>query len=292
MSFDLYFAGVTSKDCNVRKFLYSQYNDRSTIARLRGTLGEEQSKLFLDSGAWSAYTRGVEIDIDEYLQYINCNDDIISVCASVDVLPKNKVDASQAALQSWQNFLYMREHIQDVSKLIPVYHQAEPISNLHRILDYEDSAGKISYIGIGALANTKDRDARNRFIDECFSVIMRVRPDIKVHGFGMTDLELLELYPFYSADSTTWRMAAVMGEILTKFGRIIISDRRRTDSAYSLRDEHSVNVIDAYVREFGFDLSKLRCDAELRAQFNICYLLDWEKSYSCKYVRPNKHKLF
>lgn len=281
--FDLYFAGVTSDDCGVEKYLYSQYNDRPTIRKLYETLKKPVTKLFLDSGAYTAFTKNVSIDIDEYIDYVNSNIDAITVCAPVDVIPKGVEDSRIAAEQSWNNFLYMRKRIIIPGKLIAVYHQAEPIENLHKILDYSDEYGKITYMGIGALANTRDKDTRMRFIESCFYEIMKQRSDIKVHGFGMTDLSLLELFPFYSADSTTWRMAAIMGEIITKWGRIVISDRRKGDSIYAVKSEVTFDILNQYVRGFGYDLCELANDAEKRARFNIAYLMQWEKNYVCKY---------
>ena len=42
--------------------------------------------VFLDSGAFSAWTRGVEIDIQKYIEFIKQNQDVITVYANLDVI--------------------------------------------------------------------------------------------------------------------------------------------------------------------------------------------------------------
>jgi hypothetical protein len=37
---------------------------------------------------------------------------------------------------------------------------------------------------------------------------------VKIHGFGLTTFELMERYPWYSVDSTSWLMIAMFGNVL------------------------------------------------------------------------------
>ena len=46
--------------------------------------------VFLDSGAFSAWTRGMEIDIQKYIEFIKQNQDIITVYANLDVISKDR----------------------------------------------------------------------------------------------------------------------------------------------------------------------------------------------------------
>ena len=85
---DLYMAGSTFKELNgwLREKNYnkllSQLNDRGTIEEWRDALRQNrqcQSKLFIDSGAFTAHTKGAELDVDEYIQYLNENEDVEEV---------------------------------------------------------------------------------------------------------------------------------------------------------------------------------------------------------------------
>ena len=289
----LYFAGGTT-DEEINNYmrenncsrLFSQYNDRKCIERLQKD-NMLSSNTFIDSGAFSAFTKNVTIDIDEYCDYINSND--FSVVASLDVIPKHSTrkDTEDAARKSWNNYIYMRDHLKNPNILISTFHRGESFQNLDRMLYYTDKEDKqISYIALGAIATTKTQSVRDRFFDECFEHILRIRSDIKVHAFGVTDLHLLEKYPFYSADSTTWLRSAAMGELLSPYGRLIISDKRMN------YDSSSIARVISYVESFGFDFERLKEDTTYRQIFNICYLKDWEKNYKCIYKKSNKKKLF
>jgi hypothetical protein len=296
MSFDLYFAGCSPK-YGATKFLFSQYLNRNLINNLRPTLSKSDTKMFLDCGAWTAHTKGITIDIDEYVNYINGNSEVISCVAALDVIPGipgyvTYKDCIEAADKSFSNFVYMRHKVKDVDKLLPTFHQGESFDSLVKLLDYQDDFGKIEYLGIGAMAATLDKKQRQSFMSKCFSLILKKSPELKVHAFGMTDLDLLEQFPFYSADSSTWALAGAMGEIITDFGRIAVSNRKTHDTKYYLHNSELRNRVNNYVSGFGFNLSDLEESAEFRKKFNVAYLKNWEKSYVCKYRPSSSHRLF
>lgn len=290
MTFDLYFVDGYDEKFNIDKILLSQYTNRGAINRLCKSERIDKLKLFIDSGAYTAFTKQISLDIDDYIEYINVNGHNFNIVASVDVIPTDKSDAIKCAEASFDNFIYMRHRITCPHKLLPTYHQGEPIENLKRIITYEDTFGKLDYIAIGALANTLSFDIRKEFISRCFDVIQEFNPNIKVHAFGMTDLRLLELFPFKSADSSAWLLAAGMGEIMTKFGRCAVSlsrpDRIRADSLQG-------NVLSDYVAQFGFTYRELSESRLARVKFNVRYLQWWEKNRVCVYKQENnKRRLF
>lgn len=296
MSFDLYFAGCSPK-YGATKFLFSQHLNRSLINTLRPTLASPNTKMFLDCGAWTAHTKGVTIDLDEYVAYINANDDIISCAAALDVIPGSPgyvtyKDCIDAADKSFNNFVYMRSRVKDTKKLLPTFHQGESFDWLVKLLDYQDDFGKIEYLGIGAVASTLDKKQRFTFMSKCFNLILKKSPELKVHAFGMTDLDLLAQFPFYSADSSTWALAGAMGEIITDFGRIAVSNRKIADPKYYLHNQVFRASIDEYVRKFGFNISDLEESAEFRKKFNVAYLMSWERDYVCKYKASSVRRLF
>ena len=289
MSFDLYFVGVCNFDMGINKFLYSQYSNRGLIQKVINVCESNNRKIFVDSGAWTAFTCNAKINIDEYIWYLNQNVGKFAVIAPLDVLPAGINDADKCAEESWRNFLYMRERLVDKDKLIAVYHQGESIDYLIRMLTYADEFGKIDYIGLGALASTLDYKTRELFIEKCFDVILKYNPDVKVHAFGMTDLKLLELFPFTSADSSTYVMAAGMGEIVTKFGRVTISNERKDCIK---RDSAEGKLLNTYINSFGFDWEVLASSRIDRVRFNVAYFKNWEQNYICKYKKSTRKKLF
>jgi len=271
----LYFSGGTTsklitefmQEHNCSRLL-SYYNDKKVIEQ------KLCDDVFLDCGAWSAFNRKVVIDIGTYLDYIKSHRDYFTVAASLDVIPTNNVNKS--AEDSFDNYICLKKHIGNEFPLVPTYHKGEPLDYLKKLLCYPD----VDYIGIGGMLGYKDtaKNRRELFLDLVFDIIQKEHPDIKVHLFGLTDLSLLGKYPIYSADSTTWSRAASYGEILTDFGRILISDKSYYTGSVSRFmsvnnfNEEQLFKMKGYVNNYGFTIEELQSSVEKRQMFNIVYM--------------------
>lgn len=171
-----------------------------------------QFRFFLDSGAYSAWSRGTVIDIDEYCEFIRANIELIDVYASLDVIPgapgrqATTTERDEAAEASWKNYIYMVEQGLDP---LPVYHYGEHPRFLERMLE-----AKILYIGIGGLVGVPSTP-RRVWLDRVFDRITDAdgMPIVKTHGFGMTAVPLIFRYPWYSIDSTTWIKITASGSV-------------------------------------------------------------------------------
>lgn len=157
-------------------------------------------ELFLDSGAFSAWSKGVKIDVQDYIAFIKKYRKYISLYAVLDVIGD--------AEGTWKNQQIMEEA--GLSPL-PCFHFGEPFKYLKRYIEEYD------YIALGGLAKRgMNKNELYAFLDRCFDMICDKRglPQIKVHGFGVTGLQTMLRYPWYSVDSTTWVLTARMGGIL------------------------------------------------------------------------------
>jgi len=155
--------------------------------------------LFLDSGAFSAKSQGVEINLDEYIAFIKANKAYLQVYANLDVIGDAKA--------TWKNQLIMEEA---GLKPLPCFHYNEDEKWLQK---YMDKGYK--YIALGGMVGVPstqlkqwcDRIWKNYLCDE------EGMPKIKVHGFGLTSLRLMLRYPWYSVDSTSWVVTGRMGAV-------------------------------------------------------------------------------
>ena len=157
--------------------------------------------IFMDSGAFSAFTKGKKIDIDEYIEFINFYGDKLKLIASLDVINE--------PLKSYNNYEYIYDKINYKDKLIPCFHLGEPLEYLDRYL--EDL--KVKYLAIGGLAINKKNQNRN-VIEGIVNYIRNKNKTIKIHLFGISNVDLIKNLDITSIDSSTWIRRAIYGDIL------------------------------------------------------------------------------
>ena len=304
---DLYFAGETRKDVDefVSRLgvnrLHSFISKPNLINRwLDFTKDQPNSKLFLDSGAYSAHTRGKEINVDEYIDRINELDEHLTLYAQLDTIPgefgkpKTLQQLREAPELSWENYLYMKDRVATRDKLIPIFHQGEDFKHLRRILEYRHEDGSpIKYIGISP-ANDVAVAHKDRWFNQVFGEIQNSsNPNVKTHAFGMTSKAQLEKYPFTSADSTSWLMNGSFGCLSFENTKIIVSDRQ-TDHPqfYKNLSEEVIQRFEAKVAERGLDLDQLLTSGAYRSKWEALELLDWLKTYKYKGRKKFQKRLF
>lgn len=212
-------------------------------------LTPDQFSFFLDSGAYSAWSRGASIDLDEYCAFIKANSDHIEVYANLDVISgqpgrmATPAEVEEGARRSWENFEYMCSEGLDP---LPVFHAGEDWKWLDKML-----AAGCDYIGLGGLVGL-GVSGRRRWMDEVFLRITDSEgwPIVKVHGFGMTSVSLIFRYPWYSVDSASWLQSTMNGSVLLPAVRAgeFIFDEPPTAVAVSDRNDKP-KVIPPSMRE-------------------------------------------
>jgi hypothetical protein len=154
--------------------------------------------LFIDSGAFSAFTQKTKIDIQEYIEFIKDNLDVISVYANLDVIGDPKGTLKNQRIMEKSGL-----------KPLPCFHFNEPIRYLELyIKEYE-------YIALGGMVPIST-PALSVWLDGLFSRYICDKdgmPKVKVHGFGLTTMKLMLRYSWFSVDSTSWVMNSRMGSV-------------------------------------------------------------------------------
>lgn len=306
MAFNLYLAGTYSKmvdeklqEMGVNR-LASQLNDRSLLERWITYIKEvEHRKLFIDSGAFSAHTKGRELDVDEYIEYLNARQGCFEVIAQVDKIPgefgkkKTREQLLEAPELSWENYLYMRDKVIDYNNLTPIFHQGEDFKHLHRMLETTFDGEHIPYIGISP-ANDVSTKEKAKWFETVFRIIRdSSNPNVKTHAFGMTSLDLLEKYPFYSADSTSWLMTSANGSIMTSWGLMLMSDVQVNNPKHfnHMSPEMQAKVAEE-VAKWGYDIEEAKTNYKVRGLINASYLKNWADNYQFKGTSRYQRRLF
>jgi hypothetical protein len=204
----IYFAGAeTFIDLlianGVKRMLISYFMlQQKQVRNIRNFFGNKWSDdldIFLDSGAFSAYTQGVPIDLHQYMNFLNFNKDYLTVYALLDVMGDSA--------KTMENLRIMEEA---GLKPLAVYQLAsESWDDLEKLCETHD------YIALGGMVASekfKDKNVLKKYLNRAFSVGMQYKT--KFHAFGVTSSDILLNFPFYSADSTTWLVGGRSGAVM------------------------------------------------------------------------------
>lgn len=223
---------------------YHYFNSEKHVDNVRRA-GE---KVFLDSGAFSSFTKGTTIDLGGYCDFIHRNADIIE-CASV-------LDAIGDPLATWHN---QHEMERRGVRALPCYHTGEDPRYLeHYVANYE-------YITLGGLVGSSTK-ALITWLDTVWDKYLvdgAGRPKLKVHGFGITSRPVMSRYPWYSIDSAGWVQLSSAGGILhPDHGYIYISStspsRKEEGRHFDTFSEVERALLAAEFERVGYTVDELR----------------------------------
>lgn len=181
------------------KFVLESYHymDKRKAEHIR----KEKKDIFLDSGAFSMFTQGVEVNLAAYAKYIEENSDIIHVASNLDVIGRNNEEASYKNQKELEGYGAI---------ICPVHHARDTDRWLQRYLDEG-----YDYIFLGGMV-PEGTPYLLEWLDHVWGKYLTNpdgSPKIKVHGFGLTTLTLMLRYPWYSVDSTSWVMTSRYGSV-------------------------------------------------------------------------------
>ena len=176
--------------CQPPRLMLSYYHFRTkTIEEIKTKLGYDFDYIY-DSGAFSAWTKGIEIDLDKYIEKIK-NENIVNYI-SLDIFGDNEA--------SFKNFMLMREAGLNP---IPVVH----VENQDNYLEKYIELG-CNVICIGGTVAMKDKTAVSNYV----RMFTWQYPHIDFHLLGSTSSKIINTCNIASCDSSTWIMKAIFGQ--------------------------------------------------------------------------------
>lgn len=208
--------------------------------------------LFLDSGAFTAFTKNVVITPEQYAGYIHQTAGVWTVHSCLDAIGD--------AAGSYRNL----RALEDLGCAVqPVFHCREDVSWLVKYLD----AG-YDYIFLGGMVPETTRWLTG-WLDWLWGDYLTNKdgtPRVKVHGFGLTDQQLMFRYPWFSVDSSSWLMTGVFGTCVFLTGnglrKVVFSDnspeRKKVDGwHYATLPAQLKKEVDTWLVEFGVTAEQL-----------------------------------
>lgn len=200
-----YFAGINTtyidilKAGNSTRGLLSYYDLGSRKDNGAGIDKFAGIDIFLDSGAFTAFTQNKVISVHDYILYLKTYGHKFHIYAGLDVIgdpeetDKNQKTMEEAGLHP-----------------IPTFHYN---SDLKWLREYVE---KYDYIALGGLVPlAKDKPVLKNWLNKCFKLLLPyiLNKKLKVHGFGVGNPDVLVRYPFYSSDSTGWLGGEKFGDV-------------------------------------------------------------------------------
>lgn len=197
-----------------KSFLFS-YEDKKVFQQVEhlATYTDEKFLILIDSGAFSAWNRGLVIDIDHYVEFIEKVKKIQTIhdiyFINLDVIPhvKGTKPTQQQIITACEKGIENYHYIKSKGhSTIHTFHQFEDFKYLERIVK---ECNDYNYIGISP-ANDQSVESRNIWLGQVYS---KIRNNVRTHVLGLTAKDSLEQFPCYSADSSSWINVGRFGEL-------------------------------------------------------------------------------
>jgi len=222
-------------------------------------------KIFLDSGAFSAYTLGVDLKVKDYCDYIHRNKDILRV--DDGTIMASVLDGIGDAQLTYENQLEMESY---GVRPLPCFHAGEDERYLEWYVQNYD------YITLGGMVGSSTKQLMV-WLDRMWDKYLTDgsgNPRIKVHGFGITAIPLMERYPWWSCDSSSWIQSAAFGSVITPdYGPLSVSEKspsrhdagQHVGNLAPLANEKVLTMFE----DQGFNYKRLSEIYESRAVYNL-----------------------
>lgn len=243
---------------------YHYVNKPSFVERMR----RDGVRIFLDSGAFSAYTKGIQVDLPAYVRYIAENKDIVEEASVLD------------AIGDFRGTFENQKRMETLgASPLPCFHYGEP----EEVLDWY--AELYPYITIGGMVPISTPQLKV-WLDRIWEEHLTHpdgTPKVRVHGFGLTSLPLMMRYPWYSVDSSTWVQWAANGMILMPgIGQVNVSEysssRKKAKQHIDTLSDTEREFLEFKIRERGFEPDRLRKEYISRWAWNCWAFPDWAKA--------------
>lgn len=276
-------------DLHKRKNAFDELNELQT----------KRGLLFVDSGAFSAFNSGKQIDMQAFIRW---QKELEREC------PQLYFKAGLDSIGDWKASKSNQEQTDAAGlKLFPTYHRNDPDEYLEWMVSRDYEFWGLGGIATGALT---EADKIGQFLDKAFDTICdpEGKPKIKCHLFGISNIEFMQRYPGWSNDSTSALFTATYGSIWVPVmdahtGQIdwtkpmihlVVSAesnaRAKNNTHYLTLKGAQQEVVRTVVERYDFDIEQIMRENEERQCFCHVMLMEQTRNYpeNVRFKRPVK----
>jgi len=242
---------------------------------------KQGKKLMLDSGAFTAWSKGGTVDLDElvpnyykvlraaegkYEQVWMINLDVIPGSHGRDPTEKEIADALVA---SDANLLALQREFG--ARILPVFHQGEGERRLQEVMD------QASYICVSPRNDLPEKQ-RVKWARE----VLYGSP-VRAHGLATTGARMLRTVGWYSADSASWLFTSGMGALTVILNgdlvNVTVSDdspqRKEAGKHYQTLTKAERETVDAALAKYGYAIELAASDYMVRRLVSLAETQQW-----------------
>lgn len=239
-------------------------------------------ELMLDSGAFTAWSKGDEVQLDHLMQvYGNMLEQYGPHMKEIWLINLDKIPGSpgrtageqeidEAIAISDANFEKLVTAFGD--RVLPVFHQNENEQRLKEVVDMAP------YI---CISPRNDLPEKSRV--SWSQYVHGLHPGMKTHGLATTGSQMLTTVPWHSADSASWVFAGAMGGITVLLDQKMVSISM-SDESPSKKDMNKhfdtmprvmQDVIESRLAYHGFEVEEIKTGHGERMAFNMLETMSW-----------------
>jgi hypothetical protein len=198
-------------------------------ARAMNELTFAPKRLMLDSGAFTAWTKGKSVDITAYsewvLSIVEQRDNVRAV--NLDVIPgeMGRTSSAQERLKGMEQSIINADYLRGQGiEAIEVFHQDEPESFLTDLLQ------RLPETGVLGISPRNDVDVKSKMKWQR-KVLAHIINHVggpsrmpRTHGLAVTSKQMMRAFPYYSVDSSTWMSVFRYGMFVNENGGMTDTD--------------------------------------------------------------------
>jgi hypothetical protein len=168
---------------------------------------QPQRRIFVDSGAFSVWNSGKNVDLGDYIVFCKRIMSMAKcklVFAALDVISGSKGgpqstrdEIEKACDEGWNNYQTMK---QEGIPCLMTFHQRDHKRWLTRI------ANDSYYFAVAPRKDDVTKDEKQEFLKSVFDEFKGKDglPTKKIHGLGVSSLDFMRQFPFYSVDNSDY----------------------------------------------------------------------------------------
>jgi hypothetical protein len=192
------------------------------------TLDAPGADVLIDSGGFSAMNSNAKVTVGEYAAWLRRNGQGREY-ACLDVVGNPLATERNQALLERQGLTPF-----------PVFHALQPLDHLRRMVSRYDRlafGGMVPHLGRGTLGR-----AFGEWLERAWRVVLdeqeRSGREKRVHGFGCTRIDVVQGWPWWSVDSSSWMYGVRFADLqlfLPDRGRFVLVNLFRPETIYPHR---------------------------------------------------------